>query len=114
MRRNVRSLWIVLFALCVIPTASLAAGTPLNPSDALLPWTAESQYLVGRIDNVPELAKTILSWSALSGDASKELGLEDVKAILDGELNATSAFMTGKLTIDGSMGLAMKLGGVLS
>lgn len=36
------------------------------------------------------------------------------KAILDGELNATSAFMTGKLTIDGSMGLAMKLGGVLS
>ena len=83
MRRNVRSLWIVLFALCVIPTASLAAGTPLNPSDALLPWTAESQYLVGRIDNVPELAKTILSWSALSGDASKELGLEDVKAILD-------------------------------
>jgi putative sterol carrier protein len=36
------------------------------------------------------------------------------KAILDGEMNATMAFMTGKLTVDGNMGLAMKLGAVLS
>jgi putative sterol carrier protein len=36
------------------------------------------------------------------------------KAILDGEMNATMAFMTGKLSVDGSMGLAMKLGSVLS
>ncbi len=35
------------------------------------------------------------------------------KSILDGELNPTSAFMQGKLAVDGSMGLAMKLGAVL-
>jgi len=36
------------------------------------------------------------------------------KAILDGEMNPTTAFMTGKLKVDGDMGLAMKLSGVLS
>jgi putative sterol carrier protein len=36
------------------------------------------------------------------------------KGILSGDVNPTMAFMTGKLTIDGSMGLAMKLAGVLS
>ena len=35
------------------------------------------------------------------------------RAILDGEMNPTMAFMTGKLKIDGSMGLAMKLAAVL-
>ncbi|MEY4304808.1 MAG: sterol transfer family, partial [Pseudomonadota bacterium] len=31
-----------------------------------------------------------------------------------GEMNAASAFMSGKLTVDGSMGLAMQLGAALS
>lgn len=35
------------------------------------------------------------------------------RAILDGEMNPTMAFMTGKLSVDGNMGLAMKLGSVL-
>lgn len=35
------------------------------------------------------------------------------RAILDGDMNATMAFMTGKLKVDGNMGLAMKLGSVL-
>lgn len=35
------------------------------------------------------------------------------KAILDGEMNPTTAFMTGKLTVNGDMGQAMKLSGVL-
>lgn len=35
------------------------------------------------------------------------------KAILDNELNPTSAFMTGKLSVDGDMGVAMKLTSVL-
>ena len=35
------------------------------------------------------------------------------RAILDGQMNATMAFMTGKLKVDGSMGQAMKLGAVL-
>ncbi|WP_456386484.1 SCP2 sterol-binding domain-containing protein [Profundibacter sp.] len=36
------------------------------------------------------------------------------QAILEGETNPTAAFMTGKLKIDGDMGLAMKLASVLS
>ena len=35
------------------------------------------------------------------------------KAILDDELNPTTAFMTGKLSVDGVMGMAMKLTSVL-
>ena len=36
------------------------------------------------------------------------------RAILEGDMNATMAFMTGKLKVDGNMGLAMKLGSALS
>lgn len=36
------------------------------------------------------------------------------RAILDGDLNATTAFMTGRLSVDGAMGLAMKLGSALA
>jgi putative sterol carrier protein len=36
------------------------------------------------------------------------------KAILDGDMNATAAFMQGKLTVDGNMGMAMQLGAALS
>lgn len=39
---------------------------------------------------------------------------ETFQGILDGSVNPTMAFMTGKLKIDGSMGLAMQLGSALS
>ncbi len=39
---------------------------------------------------------------------------ETFEAILNGELKPTSAFMTGKLSVDGDMSQAMKLGAVLS
>ncbi len=35
------------------------------------------------------------------------------RAILDGEMSATSAFMSGKLMVDGDMGQAIRLGSVL-
>lgn len=35
------------------------------------------------------------------------------QAILAGDLNPTAAFMQGKLSVDGNMGMAMKLGAVL-
>ena len=46
-------------------------------------------------------------------DVTLSADTETFKAILDGELNPTTAFMTGKLTVDGDMGQAMKLSGVL-
>lgn len=35
------------------------------------------------------------------------------RAILEGDMNPTMAFMQGKLSVDGSMGMAMKLGSAL-
>ncbi len=53
-----------------------------------------------------------------AGDEEAEVTLTadaDVfRAILEGDLNATSAFMQGKLKVDGSMGMAMKIGSVLA
>lgn len=54
---------------------------------------------------------------AHAGDEDADVTLtattEVFKSILDGEMNPTTAFMTGKLSIDGDMGQAMKLAGVL-
>ena len=36
------------------------------------------------------------------------------RAILDGEMNATMAYMSGKLAVDGSIPMAMKVGAALS
>lgn len=36
------------------------------------------------------------------------------EGILNGDVNPTAAFMSGKLSVDGSMGMAMKLGAALS
>ncbi|MGB3278018.1 MAG: SCP2 sterol-binding domain-containing protein [Pseudorhodobacter sp.] len=35
------------------------------------------------------------------------------QSILEGDMNPTTAFMTGKLSVDGSMGMAMKLASAL-
>ena len=55
---------------------------------------------------------------ARAGDDDADVTLsadaETFKSILDGETNPTSAFMTGKLSVDGDMGLAMKLASVLA
>ncbi|MFC3568681.1 SCP2 sterol-binding domain-containing protein [Paracoccus sp. TOH] len=39
---------------------------------------------------------------------------ETFEGLLSGDVNPTTAFMTGKLKVDGSMGTAMKLGALLS
>lgn len=50
------------------------------------------------------------------GDADITLSADadTFQEIFEGEMNPTSAFMTGKLTVDGDMGLAMKLAAVLA
>ena len=47
-------------------------------------------------------------------DVTLSADAETFEEILSGELNPTSAFMSGKLTIDGDMGTAMKLAAVLA
>jgi putative sterol carrier protein len=46
-------------------------------------------------------------------DVTLTAATEVFEQILAGDLSAASAFMSGKLTVDGNMGLAMKLGGAL-
>lgn len=41
------------------------------------------------------------------------VSIEDLLAVVQGELNPTIGFMQGKLKIDGDMGLALKLADVL-
>lgn len=47
-------------------------------------------------------------------DVTLTADADTFKSILDGDLNPTAAFMTGKLSVDGDMGMAMKLASVLS
>ncbi|WP_343079845.1 SCP2 sterol-binding domain-containing protein [Ostreiculturibacter nitratireducens] len=55
---------------------------------------------------------------AREGDDDADVTLtadaETFQGILSGDVNPTAAFMTGKLTVDGDMGLAMQLGAFLS
>lgn len=54
---------------------------------------------------------------ARAGDEEADVTLtadtDTFRAILDGDLNPTAAFMAGKLGVDGDMGMAMRLGSVL-
>ncbi|QFS82403.1 SCP-2 sterol transfer family protein [Roseivivax sp. THAF40] len=47
-------------------------------------------------------------------DVTMTSDADTFRQILEGEMNPTAAFMSGKLTIDGDMGMAMKLAGVLA
>jgi putative sterol carrier protein len=42
------------------------------------------------------------------------ISLENFMDMADGKLDGTAAFMTGKLKIQGDMGIAMKLGPILA
>ena len=47
-------------------------------------------------------------------DVTMTADADTFRRILEGDLNPTSAFMSGQLKIDGDMGAAMRLGSALS
>ena len=49
-----------------------------------------------------------------AADCTMSADAETFRGILDGDVNPTAAFMSGKLAVDGDMGTAMKLGAALS
>jgi putative sterol carrier protein len=47
-------------------------------------------------------------------DVTLSADTETFQAILSGDLDPTAAFMSGRLSVEGDMGMAMKLGSVLA
>jgi len=47
-------------------------------------------------------------------DVTLTADTDTFRAILDGDTNPTAAFMTGKLPVDGDMGKALALAGILA
>ena len=84
---------------------------------------ALSEKLGGGFDGIAKFvidgegAVMIDSDGVRAGDDDADVTLtadaETFQGILEGEVNPTTAFMTGKLSVDGDMGKAMALGGLL-
>lgn len=47
-------------------------------------------------------------------DVTLTADVETFQGIIEGDVNPTAAFMQGKLTVDGDMGMAMQLGASLA
>lgn len=85
---------------------------------------ALSKRITGGFDGVAKFVVTgegalMIDGSGVrAGDEEADVTLtadaDTFKAILDGDLNPTMAFMSGRLAVDGNMGLAMQLGSALS
>ncbi|MCV2868385.1 SCP2 sterol-binding domain-containing protein [Defluviimonas sp. WL0002] len=90
--------------------------------------TAAVEALNGRLSGgFPGVAKFVIEGEgaimldgsgARIGDEEADVTLsatrETFEGLLSGDVNPTAAFMTGRLAVDGDMGMAMQLGSVLS
>jgi putative sterol carrier protein len=47
-------------------------------------------------------------------DCTMTASADTFRSMLDGDLDPTAAFMSGRLSVEGDMGLAMKLGSLLA
>ena len=56
----------------------------------------------------------VVSNDDVEAQCTMVLSLENFMEMAEGKLNGTTAFMTGKLKIQGDMGIAMKLAPILS
>ena len=64
------------------------------------------------IDGVSEPA--VVSNEDIDADCTVIISLSDFEEVMAGSLNPQMAFMMGKLKVEGEMGIAMKLGEILS
>lgn len=55
----------------------------------------------------------VISHENLEADCTLKCSLNTFKGLMDGTQDPTMAFMMGKLKVDGSMGLAMKLNSII-
>ncbi len=92
-------------------TAAIRAKAALNPTlgyrvkfdlgaDGVVYWDGTQ---------VPPL----IANEAGEADTTLSLSLDDLEKLIDGALNPTLAYMTGKLRVEGSMGVALKINQLL-
>lgn len=90
-----------------------AAVAALNEKLAGADFDGSAKFEIGG-----EGAVRIDADGASASDAEADVTLtadaDTFQSIMEGELNPTAAFISGKLAVDGDMGMAMKLGSVLS
>lgn len=56
----------------------------------------------------------VVSTEGPDPDCTMVISIDDFMAMAEGSLDGVSAFMTGRLKVQGEMGLAMKLGALLT
>ena len=58
-------------------------------------------------------SENVVSTENKEADCTISMKPEDFSALISGDLNPMGAFMSGKIKVDGNMGVAMKLQGLL-
>lgn len=84
----------------------------LSPRVAAGSFDASVKFDCGE-DGVLVIDGQSVSTADAPADCTIAVALDDLRAIVAGDLDATAAFMQGKLRIDGDMGIAMKLSSIL-
>lgn len=64
-------------------------------------------------DGVLVIDRQTISTVDAEADCTVKVALEDLEAIVAGDLDSTAAFMQGRLTVDGDMAVAMQIGQLL-
>jgi putative sterol carrier protein len=64
-------------------------------------------------DGVIVIDGATISTTDAPTDCTIKLALEDLESLVSGDLNPTSAFMTGKIKVEGDMSVAMALSQLL-
>lgn len=79
-----------------------ASATPLGKT-LKFDMGGQQLYIDGTGDT------NIVSSSGEAADCTVNVSMDDFQALMNGHLNPMSAFMSGKIKVDGDMGVAMKL-----
>ena len=85
-------------------------ATNAAPIDA----TVKFAFHEGGVIHVDGFNGNAVSNEDKEAECTVKIALEDLLAMLHGELNPMSAFMEGKMQIEGNMGTAMKLQALFS
>jgi putative sterol carrier protein len=86
---------------------------PHLPALSALDATVKVDFSDDRLFIDGTKSPAVLTHDDSDADCTLSVSVDNMTRILDGTLDATMAFMTGKLKVTGSTGIAMKLAGIL-